>query len=253
MQIKGYRFQPSWLATLGMLVACITMVMLGLWQWQRAEKNRAVEEFLELRGKQPPIPISGDPVDGQAVDGRKVSVRGRYETQYQFLLDNQLYGDISPQPGFHVITPLHIEGSETRILVNRGWIKLGPDRSVLPQIDTPPGPVEVIGYAQVPRKTYLLKEQDPIGAAWETIWQAVEMKRFSDAVPFPVQPIVIQLDPDSPAGGFVREWRKPTTQVKKNIGYSIQWFAMAFTLFVIYVALSLKKTGAGKDKEFHQS
>lgn len=44
-----------------------------------------------------------------------MTVRGVYEPEAQFFVDNR---QEDGKPGVHVVTPLKIEGSETRILVN---------------------------------------------------------------------------------------------------------------------------------------
>jgi surfeit locus 1 family protein len=43
------------------------------------------------------------------------------------------------QPGFYVLTPLQLEGSDGVVLVQRGWVPRNfQDRSLLPPVQTPP-------------------------------------------------------------------------------------------------------------------
>ena len=53
------------------------------------------------------------------------------------------------------------------------------------------------------------------------------------------EPLLLLAD-DQP-DGYLRDWRPAATGVDRNMGYALQWFAMAATLLVIYVVVNLKK------------
>jgi surfeit locus 1 family protein len=57
-----------------------------------------------------------------------------------------------------------------------------------------------------------------------------------------VESRILLLDPGRP-DGFEREWR-PSLGFgpERHLGYAIQWFALALTLVVIFIALSLKRS-----------
>ncbi len=67
------------------------------------------------------------------------------------------------------------------------------------------------------------------------------MQRYANAVPFAIQPFVVRLDPQSKAGGFVRNWPPPGERITMHLGYAYQWFGFALTLLVIYIVLNVKK------------
>jgi surfeit locus 1 family protein len=146
-----------------------------------------------------------------------------------------------------VITPLRLENSEVRLLVNRGWIAIGEDRDRLPAIDTPGGLQQITGVATVPAEKYFtLAKPEP---GWQRVWQNMEMTRYAAAVPFPVQPVVVLLDPDSAAGGFTRDWSRLDAGISVHQGYAFQWFMLAAALASIYLFMSLRRRGAGAPKQ----
>ena len=170
----------------------------------------------------------------------RVIARGQYEPEFEILLDNQVY---KGQAGYDVITPLHINGSSVRILVNRGWVAAGENRNILPVIDTPKGEIEVAGIAQDPYGKFfeLSKPADIKQGEWQIVWQNLDMKRYANAVNFTLQPVMILLDAASTSGGFVRVWPKPELGIEVNRGYAIQWYLMSITLIIIYLVTNFKK------------
>ena len=64
----------------------------------------------------------------------------------------------------------------------------------------------------------------------------------------PVESRILLLDASSP-DGYQRNWRPSVGfPPERHLGYAIQWFALAVTLIVIFVALSLESaTGEGSN------
>ena len=235
-------FKRMPIPTLAMLVLLPLFLYLGYWQLQRAEEKRALQAEYDRRAHDTPVSIGSRLQHAEALRFYKVVAKGRYETDYQVLLDNRVH---QGRAGYHVITPLHIQGSDMRVLVNRGWVPLGEDRVQLPALETPQGQQVVTGVATVPmEKVFMLAEPEPIGGDWQPVWQHLDMKRYSQAVPFPVQPVVVLLDSASPAGGFTREWSRLDTGIAVHQGYAFQWFTLAAALLAIYLLLS--RRGAKK-------
>lgn len=237
-----YRFRPKLIPTLATVLLLPLLVHLGLWQYGKAQTKLALQRAYDAAATQPPQPIGIHLPAAEELRFRRVALTGEYEPRYQFLLDNQIQGEAV---GYHVITPLHMAGSETRVLVDRGWVPLGSDRSRLPRIDTPGGVGTVSGAVWLPpARVFTLGGAEPMGGRWQTVWENVDLVRYRAAVPFPVQPFLVRLDPAS-AGGFVRQWPRPDARAETNLGYAFQWFGMAAALVVIYLVVNLKKPGGG--------
>ena len=166
------------------------------------------------------VDITAVPVDAEVLHGRPVRLRGRFETEYQFFVDNRVHRD---QAGYHVITPLRLEGSDRRILVNRGWIPALARHSDVPQVDTPTGPVTLDGVTMVPGHRFFTLGTEAASAGWPAVWQNLDLERFARLAGVPVQPVIVQLDPSAPAG-FAREWPRADERYERHLSYAYQWY-----------------------------
>lgn len=244
---KGKKFRPSLAATFGFIVALPALIALGIWQLNRASQKEALQNEYDARSLQAPIALGAKPVDREQIRYYKVSATGTYDFAHQFLVDNRV---LDTKVGYYVVTPLKISGSDTLVLVNRGWVIGNPDRRILPKADGPRDTVQVNGVAVVPHdKVFQLAREPAIGAQWPKVWQRVNIKRFANAVKQPVQPIVILLSPDSSAGGFTRKWKRLDTGIAINEGYAFQWFSMALALTGIFFLVNLKPDSKESSKE----
>jgi surfeit locus 1 family protein len=134
-------------------------------------------------------------------------------------------------------------------LVNRGWVPVGVDRTILPIIETPLEEIDVTGFAHDPSGKYLeLTQVENKSQGWQMVWQNWDSHKYTRAVPFAIHPIFILLDPASSAGGYVREWPKPAARIEVNRGYAIQWYLMSFALIVIYLVTNIKKISSEKNQ-----
>jgi surfeit locus 1 family protein len=154
------------------------------------------------------------------------------------LLDNQVENTVV---GYHVFTPMQVEGSQIYVLVNRGWIKGSLDRKP-PVVIAPQGRQEIEGDIALPAKKFFTLEAPPAtDGKWQQVWQNLDMQRYIKSAPFAVQPFIVRLDAKSAAGGFVRNWPPPGDRVSMHLGYAYQWFGFALTLLVIFIVLNVKK------------
>lgn len=222
----------------GLLVAVLVplFVSLGNWQWQKAAAKESRQVLLDARAADAPVRLAATPVDAESMRYRRVIVRGSFEPERQILIDNRVHRD---QAGYHVVTPLRIEGSELRVLVNRGWVAAGPSRATLPGIATPQGSVELLATAVVPGTRFFTLGATPAGNEWQAVWQNLDLARYRTQVDFPLQPVVLELDPASPAG-FVREWPRPDERIERHLGYAWQWYGFAAASVGIWLFFLLR-------------
>ena len=223
---------PSLTAALLVPVFCA----LGFWQLQRAHEKRALQAEYDRRATQPPVVLGTAQRTADEVQFFRVRADGIFETEYQVLWDNRIHHGVV---GFHVITPFHIAGGETRVLVNRGWVPAGASRRDLPPTGTPRGTVTIRGVAVVPRREFGLGELDALNRSRVTVWQHLDLPRYAKEVGWSMLPIVVLLDPQSP-GGFVREWARLDVGAAVHQGYAFQWFMLAAAVVVLYVVLLVR-------------
>ncbi len=233
------RFRPGLVPTLAASALLPVFLALGVWQLHRADEKRLLQGEYDARAQGPAVRI--EPRAQRAEDLRfyRVTARGRYETPYQFFVDNRVH---QARTGFHVVTPLKIEDSEVRVLVNRGWVPLGEDRAHLPPVEAPAGVQEITGVATVPTdKPFRLGPEVPLRDNGQTVWQHVDLGGFAGSVRYPVQPVVILLDPGSSAGGFTRDWTRLDAGIAVHQGYAFQWFMLALTLLALYLIFGFRR------------
>jgi surfeit locus 1 family protein len=235
--------------TLATLALLPVMVGLGMWQLDRAGQKLRLQAEYDDRQQEPALRLLSVLENPDVLRFRRVVGYGRYEPEHQVLIDNRVH---QGQAGYHVLTPLRLKDGAVRVLVNRGWVPLGQDRAVLPRIETPRGTVEVTGLAAVPQtKGFHLGGAKPPGEGWQPVWQYLDLDVYRDNVAFPVQPIVILLDPDSSSGGFVRHWARLDAGIATHQGYAFQWFSLAAALAAIYILLNTRKTDYAEDQPGH--
>ena len=239
-----YTFRPSVLMTLATVLVMVLCIKAGFWQYNKAQAKLALQTQLNTRLAEPAVALPEKIEDVDAWRYRRVKFSGVYDTRYQILLDNQVENTVA---GYHVLTPMRVEGSKLYVLVNRGWVAGVANRKA-PEIATPQGQQTIEGDISLPAAKFFTLEAAPNSDAksqsqsWQNhVWQNLDMQRYAKLVPFAVQPFVVRLDVKSEAGGFVRNWPPPGDRVSMHLGYAYQWFGFALTLLVIYIVLNLKK------------
>jgi surfeit locus 1 family protein len=225
-----------WAPTAAVLVLVPAFIAAGFWQLDRAGQKRQWQDEYDQRTRAPVLQLDAKPQSADALRFHRVQTQGTYEPDRQVLFENRVHRG---RPGYHVITPLRITGSDVRVLVNRGWVPVGPSRDEPPAVETPRGTVTVSGVAMVPSTGgfRLARRDKPPG--WQRLWPYFDIPTYRAAVDFPVQPVVILLDPGSAAGGFAREWARLEAGIAVHHGYAFQWFMLALTLLILYAWFDL--------------
>ncbi len=233
------RIDFRWIPAAATLLGLLLFVYLGIWQSGKGDRLEAQLASMQARHALGAVPVGGARVDAQQLRDAPIAVRGFYEPQHQFFVDNR---QLDGQPGVHVITPLRIEGSEMRILVNRGWIGWPLGRGVLPVVEVPSGLVNVNGIASVPstKKFFLMSEQTES----TQLWPRVDLARYASQAGQAVQPVVLLQNQDDAPDKLVRRWDPPEDRVAKHRGYAFQWFGMALALLIFYLVASVRKKGS---------
>ena len=238
LSIGSRRFAPqAWaVASTSLLVAAF--VSLGWWQIGRAAEKRAMAESFE-HGARTSVALDGAVIE-ELPRYQHVSAAGQYEPARQILLDNM--PSSTGQPGYRVLTPLRREAAERILLVDRGWVPLGATRQQLPVVAVEAGPRTVAGRLDglpVPGLR-VGNAQAPGETGWPRVLNFPTQADVEAALGQPVESRILLLDASSP-DGYQRSWRPSVGfPPERHLGYAIQWFALAVTLIVIFVALSME-------------
>lgn len=230
----GFEFKPGLWSSVVAGIVLLLALWLGNWQLNRAHEKLELGVRLEELAKQPPVSVPATLVNPDEYRFRPVEVQGRFAEPFTIYLDNRIYRGVA---GYQIIAPLQIGDSRTYILVNRGWVARGTERMDLPNIPAPQGQVKISGIAVIPSKQiFELSTQTVEGK----IWQNLVLERYRKAVPFEIQPIVIEQQNDT-ADGLVRDWERPDVGVNMHRGYALQWFALAVAVVILYLVLNVKR------------
>jgi surfeit locus 1 family protein len=237
------RFRPRWWPTLAAAVLVPLFICAGQWQWNKAASKAQLQAQLAARRAEPAIQAPQGRADAQSLSTlryRTVVATGRYEPEHQILIDNRTQHG---QAGYHIITPLRVDGSEVRLLINRGWLPAPAEHSRVPEFATPTGTIDISGTAIIPPAHFFTLAKDSATASpdWHRVWQNLDLEAYALTAGFPIQPFVIELDTHSAAGGFVREWRAPDDRRETNLGYAFQWWAFAATTAVLWLVLNFRR------------
>lgn len=211
--------------TLAMAAVVAITASLGAWQLRRADEKAALQAARDAALAAGPIDLAGAAADARSLDGRRVVVRGTFDDARTVFLDNRTHGGVA---GFHVLAPLRIDGQARAVMVLRGWVARDvADRTRLPALRTPAGPVAIEGLAlaELPQPI-VLRGGDAVAEGGGRILQRYDpgaFARWSGLEPLPVVVRQVSELPD----GLVREWVVPGSGVDKHRGYAFQWFAMS--------------------------
>lgn len=238
MRIGPFQFQPKIVPTLITLVLLPVLISLGFWQVSRTEEKRAILEKQAEKLLLPPLHITGNAEPQENIVFRKLVVTGNYLADYQILVDNKVH---KGQVGFYVVTPLLIEGTESTVLINRGWVKATASRDVLPSIETPAGNVTIHGIAKInTRDIVRFNDQNRLGTDWPALVLWPNIEELDEDIPYTLKPFLL-LQASEPEEEYVRDWKLVNSPPEKNMSYAIQWFSLAIALLLIFVFVNTKR------------
>lgn len=223
------------------VLAMAILCCLGFWQLDRAEQKRQLllQQQAGMTGEALDMNRI-ETVDVDAVKYRPVKMVGHYDAEHQFLIDNQISEGKS---GYWVLTPFIIDGGQKAILVNRGWIALGEDRSRLPELPVANEHRHVSGRLNsFPSVGLKLRGAEIPAAGWPSVVQLVDSRLLSEKLGYALHDFQIELDAGL-ADGYKRQWKIAVPiPPEKHLAYAVQWFGLALTLTALFVWISLKKS-----------
>lgn len=225
-------FKRRWiLTTLLVVAASAVMVRLGFWQIDRLAVKRAYIAQAQAALAAAPLVITGTEINLEAGEyrDRPATVRGEYDFEHEVLLKNKFFGN---QPGYHLLTPFRIEGSERALVVDRGWIPLDAGS-------------EVTGFEETGRQTISgrIEPEDARPRQAEAIagqqqeWYRVDLTGIQAQTPYELLPFYLALTPaDEHVGLPNRNPPEIILDEGPHLGYAFQWFLFALVVPIVYAA-----------------
>lgn len=199
--------------------AALTFTRLGLWQLDRLHERQTRNTTIAQQQRGAPLPLVSLPRDTAQAHFRAASVEGRYDYEHEIVLSNRTRRG---SPGVDLVTPVRIAGSDTAVLVNRGWV-YSPDGASVDQKRWREGETARLkGYVEViTADTGLAISRHP------RVVRHVSRAEVSSKIPYPIALIYLVAFGDTTDLAHPARRDLPVLDDGPHRGYAIQWFSFA--------------------------
>ena len=200
-------------------VAAMIFLRLGFWQLDRLSDRRARNATVERQQRGTPMPLVALPHDTAQAHYRAASVDGRYDYDHQLVLSNRTRRG---SPGVDLLTPVRIAGSDTAVLVNRGWV-YSPDGASVDLVKWREGDsAHLKGYVElITADTGLAISVHP------RVIRHVSRAELTSKIPYPVASFYLIAFGDTTDLAHPARRDLPVLDDGPHRGYALQWFAFA--------------------------
>ena len=239
--MQKYRFNFTLPLTIAFLIVFSILIKLGLWQLERADHKKNLNESYKLRQAEKVIDLNDHKSinSKESILWRRVSLNGSFYKEKNLIVDNQIF---KHEAGFNILTPFKIDGTGMTILINRGWHKNLINREQIPVITSVDGINQINGYAvkiPVPGINLGGSNIEIINASLAR-FQRINVDEINNFYQANFLPYMVYLNPliDDE---YISNFKLPVPDSEKNYGYAFQWFAFALTLLIIFLRLGITK------------
>ncbi|HET7024857.1 MAG TPA: SURF1 family protein [Gemmatimonadales bacterium] len=200
------------------LVVAAVCVRLGFWQTGKLKARRAANAIAYAARSEPAVLLPGR---HDSLGGRRIIASGSYDHTHDFVVRGREYLDT---PGVHIVTPLRLTGSDTAVLVLRGFVPAADALTARPDTLEEPGPQIVRGIALA------LAGASDSGAPRDVngtlTWRRTDLA-MAARLPYPILPILVFQAGDPTLPRWPRRLDPPVLDEGPYESYAIQWFAFA--------------------------
>jgi surfeit locus 1 family protein len=236
--------RPTLIPLLAFLLIFPLLLSLGIWQLNRAAEKKQMILDREARVSLAALNLNRTDRLGESDRYRPARATGEFDTERQWLIDNRV---LNGRPGYHVYSLVRLRDDGRWLLVNRGWVALGPDRAELPDLPLPGGEVVLTGRLDRTASVgWRMGEADLTIGPLQTV-QTFEIEELASALGRELLPLLLVLDEGQP-GTLTRDWT-PSEAIspQKHVGYAVQWFALALALVIIVLGILLRRRGRSRE------
>lgn len=238
---SAYQWDSNWKILLLLVLLLPILLRLGYWQLERADEKRALQARYEQHAAMPALSLDSMlQAEDKQLAFRQVRLQGYYDNEHSILLDNQVQNG---QVGYQLLSPFMTRQGQC-VLINRGWIPGFADRR-MPVIEAVVGDVDVVASVYVPPGEAVLLGSDIWADSWPLVVQSIDVLRLAEHLHADLFRYSLRLEPGV-AGAELIDWSVANTRAEKHTGYAVQWFVMAFALFVFWLYASIRKVGNGQ-------
>ena len=240
IKIGSFQFSSTILILVSAVFLVAVFAGLGRWQLDRMYEKLIIEDQYQERSNQEYQALETTITNPEEWRYRKVYITGKWLVEKQLLLDNQVR---NKQAGYNVITLFKTDDGQ-HILIDRGWLPLvNSAREILPDVSFSSSneSEKIKGQFYVPFKSNLKVDKKWFQAkTWPTVIPELDFPVIQSLLGVPLEKYVIRMSSDD-RPGYLRTWKTMPFSSDKHLGYVIQWFALALTVFIVLVVVNTKR------------
>jgi surfeit locus 1 family protein len=201
------------------VLAAGLFVRLGFWQLARLREKVQRNAVIAAQQRAAPVQFASLPADPSAARYRRAVLAGTYDYERELVVASRTR---QGSPGVELVTPMRVAGTDTVVLVNRGWV-YSPngatvDRARWRERDS----ATVTGYVE----QFAPDAPLTTAAADRRIVRRLSRREVTTRLPFPIAPFYLMATGDTASSRPARRVM-PALDAGPHRGYAIQWFSFA--------------------------
>ena len=201
------------------VLAAALFVRLGFWQLARLRAKVQRNAVIAAQQRVQRLEFAALPADTSAARYRRAELTGKFDYDHELVVSGRTH---QGSPGAELVTPMRVAGTDTAVLVNRGWVyspnSATVDRARWRESDS----ATVTGYVE------LFAPDAPLTtpAADRRIVRRLSRREAAARIPYPLAPYYLVATGDTARSHPVRR-EMPALDSGPHRGYAIQWFSFA--------------------------
>lgn len=246
------------------LLAFITCLMLGFWQFSRLSERKDLNSRIESRMNESTVDISKiSDMAVEKIEYRRVSISGKFLESSDVLVAGR---SLEGEPGYNLLTALLIN-EEDVVFINRGWISLPLGEAIKNQtadenVTSPVGgfdeQVEIIGLVQKNESKRLIGTNSKVNEN-NFVSTRLDAKLFinrneqvkqANVYGFWVQEQEQLIDGKKiERKEFPRILPKPELTERNHFSYAMQWLIFGFVAVITWIVICVNALKKEKRRE----
>jgi surfeit locus 1 family protein len=204
--------------------AAILFIRLGVWQVERLRERQAWNATITHARRSNPMPLLKLTRDTAVAHYRFATVDGRFDYDHELIVSNRTRRG---SPGVELLTPVHVPGSDTAVLVDRGWV-YSPDGTSVDQNKWREGDVaHLAGFVEL-----FGNDTSITAAANPRVIRRASRADILAKLPYPIAPVYLVAVGDTADLSHPARRDLPVLDDGPHRGYATQWFSFALISIV---------------------
>lgn len=209
-----------WIFCLFAAAGAAVFIRLGFWQLARLHERRAWNAEIAAQQHDLPVSFRSLPPDTALAHYRPVTLDGRYDYDHELVLASRIRNG---SPGVELLTPVIVAGTDTAVLVDRGWV-YSPNGSSVDRHRWREGDsAHVAGYVEL----YPADAGVTASSFGPRIIRRASRSEIAAKIPYPVAPYYLIAMGDTISGEHPVRREALALDEGPHRSYAIQWFCFA--------------------------